>query len=80
MTREQIRQLVEHVTEAPCPPDNETVQMSSLQQLEFIFAIEDTLEFRHDIPADVAWQCVNDVVKWLEDKGEYEEAESVRAK
>jgi hypothetical protein len=75
MNRQYIRDLVAHITEAPCPPDAEPIVMRSLQQLEFVFAIEDELNFRHEIPEDVGWTCVNDVVKWLESKGEYKEQE-----
>jgi hypothetical protein len=73
MTRQDIRDIVAHITEARCPPDDEPIVMKSLQQLEFIFAIEDSTNFRHDIPENVGWNCVNDVVKWLEDKGELTE-------
>jgi len=72
MTKEQVRQLVETVTDGPCPPDSEAVAMSSLQQLEFVFGVEDSTGFRHDIPADISWSCVNDVIRWLEEKGELE--------
>jgi len=76
MTREDIRLIVEQVTDTPCPNDGDEVPMTSLQQLEFVFAIEDGLEFRHPIPADISWKCVNDVVKWLAERGELQDGGS----
>lgn len=70
MTREDLRNIVRHLNKGHCPPDDEPVDLLSLEQLEFIFALEDAIEFRHDIPDDVSWRTLNDVAKWLEDKGE----------
>jgi acyl carrier protein len=70
MTREDVRSLISSIIEEPCPQDGEAVPMTSLQQLEFGFAIEEMLGFRHELPEDLKWNCVNDVVQWLEEKGE----------
>ena len=71
MHKQQIRHIVETITGERCPPDDVEIPMSSLQQLEFFFAIEDETNFRHTI-GEVNWQTVNDVIKWLEERGEYE--------
>lgn len=73
MTRDDVRFLVSKIIDADCPPDSEAIDMTSLQQLEFAFAIEEDLGFRHDIPEAVAWTCVDDVVEWLKQKGELTE-------
>ena len=75
MTREDVRILFQQITGQNCiSDDNEAVYMTSLQQLEFAFAIEDSLDFQHQIPDDVGWKSVNDVVKWLEERGELKAA------
>lgn len=70
MTREDLRFLVSSITEDQCPPDGEAIDMTSLQQLEFVFAIEEDLGFRHEVPEDMKWRCINDVAEWLREKGE----------
>jgi len=72
MTRQQIRNLVTTITGRECPPDDQEVVLTSLQQLEFIFAFEDLVDGVNieDIPSN--WKCVNDVVVWLEEKGEFD--------
>ena len=70
MTRDDIRTIVYTITGQHPEGDDCPVAMSSLQQLEFIFAIEDGIEFRYEVPEDVSWQTINDVTRWLESKGE----------
>jgi len=72
MNLEQIRSLVTVITGRECPPNDQEVVLTSLQQLEFIFAFEDLVDGVNieDIPSD--WKCVDDVVKWLEEKGEFD--------
>jgi len=73
MTRDQVREIVSKILDGPCPPDDVPVEFSSLHQLEFMFEIEEAIEFRHGIPEDIGWKTVNDVVNWLEKKGELQE-------
>lgn len=70
MTREEVRDIVTQIM-GSCPGDGEAIEMTSLQQLEFAFAIEEELNFRHQLPEDLRWKCVNDVVQWLKEKNEY---------
>jgi len=70
MTRDQIRTILNDITGQRPERDDCPVVMSSLHQLEFVFAIEDALEFRFEVPEDVSWTSVNDVARWLESKGE----------
>jgi hypothetical protein len=70
MTRDDLRKIILDLNHGHCPPDSEPIDLPSLEQLEFIYAIEDGIEFRHPIPDDIAWRSIDDVAKWLEDKGE----------
>ena len=70
MTRSELHTILLTIIDGPLPPDDEPIDLSSLRQLELMFALEDALEFRHSVPEDVAWKCVNDVVAWLEANGE----------
>lgn len=69
MTRDDVRLIVKQITGAS-PADDEVVVMTSLQQLEFAFAIEEELEFRHEVPEIIRWKTVNDVAQWLREKEE----------
>lgn len=70
MTREEIHQILLTVISGPLPPDDQPIVLSSLEQIELVFAIED--HTGEQVPDDIRWQCVNDVVKWLEEKGDFQ--------
>jgi acyl carrier protein len=70
LKRSEVRALVSDIIEGPCPDDDAVVEMTSLQQLEFGFAIEEALDYRQELPEDMRWRTIGDVVTWLKEKGE----------
>lgn len=72
MTRAQIHSILLTVIKGPLPPDDQPIVLTSLEQVELIFEIEDATG--EQVPEDISWKCVNDVVKWLEAKGDFQGA------